>query len=108
MEEEYSTSSKFHHYINIFESRIPSVPPTIQCRYDWILYDLDIEMENVSIRLDQDLMMEILFRNVRFRRIRSGYTIYIDKQHHGIRADILARKWGIGLDKTKRTVQYTS
>ena len=34
MEEEYRTSSNFHQYINIVESRFPCVPPKIQCRYD--------------------------------------------------------------------------
>ena len=29
MEEDYRTSSKFHRYINIVESRIPSAHPTI-------------------------------------------------------------------------------
>ena len=49
--------------------------------------------------MDQDLVVEKLISKVRFRRTRSGSATYIDKLYHGTSADILARKWGIGLDK---------
>ena len=42
------------------------------------------------------------------KRTRSEFATYTYKQHHGISADILARKWGIGLDKAKRTLQSTT
>ena len=38
----------------------------------------------------------------------TGLSTYTSKQHHGISADILARKRGIGLDKEKRTLQSTT
>ena len=47
-------------------------------------------------------------RKVRVKRTRSGFATYIDKQHHGISADLLAIKWGIGLDKAKQTPQSTT
>ena len=34
MEEEYRTSSNFHQYINIVDSRFTCTPTTIECRYD--------------------------------------------------------------------------
>ena len=65
-------------------------------------------MENVSIGLDQDLMVDRLITKVRFKRIRSGLATYTDKRHHGISANILAEKWGILLDKAKQTLQSTT
>ena len=71
MEEEYRTSSKFHRYINSVESRVPRAPPTIQCIYDSVIHEFDRSMENVSIRLAQDFMVDILIRKFRVKRIRS-------------------------------------
>ena len=62
-------------------------------------------MENVSIGLDQDLMVDILISKVRVKIPRSGFAIYTDRKHHGISADILAIKWGIGLDKANMNLQ---
>ena len=73
-----------------------------------VIHEFDIAMANVSIRLAQDLMVDILINNVSVRRTRSGYATYTDKQHYGISSDMLARKWGIGLDKEKRTLQSTT
>ena len=56
----------------------------------------------------QDLMVDILISKVRVKRTRSGFVTYTDTQHHGISTDILARKWGIGLEKAKRTPQSTT
>ena len=65
-------------------------------------------MENVSIGLAQDLMVEILIRNVRVKRTINGLSKYTDKLHHGISAEILAIKWEVGLDKEERTLQSTT
>ena len=65
-------------------------------------------MENVSIGLAQDLMVDRLISNVRVIIIRILFTTYTDKQHHGISADLLAEKWGFALDKAKRTLQTTT
>ena len=62
-------------------------------------------MEKNSIGMAQDLMVDRLISKVRVNRTRSGFTTYTDKQHHGISANLLARKWGIGIDKAKRTLQ---
>ena len=53
-------------------------------------------------------MVYILINKVRVRRTRSGFATYTDKQHHGISTDLLAIKWGIGLDKAKQTLQSTT
>ena len=104
MEEEYRTSSNFYRYINIIESRIPRTPPTIQCRDDSGIHDFDIAMSKISIKLSQYLLVDILINNIRVRKTRSGYAAYTDKQHHGISADLLARKWGIVTDNAKRNL----
>ena len=62
-------------------------------------------MDNVSIGLSKELIVDRLISNVRVRITRSGYTNYKDKQHRGISADILARKWGILLYKANLTLQ---
>ena len=53
-------------------------------------------------------MVYILISNVRVKRTISVFANYTDKQHHGISADLLAIKWGVGLDKAKRTLQSTT
>ena len=65
-------------------------------------------MENVSIGLAQDLMVDRLISKARVKRKRSGFVTYTNKQHHGISTDILTRKWGVGLDKENRTLQSTT
>ena len=82
--------------------------PTIQCRYDLGIHEFDRAMSKFSIGLAQYLMMDIWIIKVRVNITRSGFANYIDKQHHEISADILARKWGIGLDKANQTLQSTT
>ena len=53
-------------------------------------------------------MAERLIGKVRVKITRSGFTTYIDMQHHGISADLLAIKWEIGLDKAKKSLQSTT
>ena len=65
-------------------------------------------MSNVSIGLAQDLMVDILISKFRVKRTRSGFETYTDKKHHGISADLLSRKWGIVIDKEKRTLRSTT
>ena len=65
-------------------------------------------MSNVSIGMAQDLIVDRLISMFRFNRKRSGFATYIYKLHHGISADLLSRKWGIGIDKAKWTLQSTT
>ena len=50
----------------------------------------------------------ILIMKVTVKRKRNGFTTFTDKQQHGISADLLARKWGIVIDKAKQTLQSTT
>ena len=92
MEEDYRTSSNFHRYINIVEIRIPSAPPSIKCRDDPGINEFVRTMAKFSIGLSRDLMADRLISSARVRITRSRYATYTDKQHHGISADVLARK----------------
>ena len=49
-------------------------------------------------------MMGVLKRNDRVSITRSGYATYTDEQHHEISTDLLAKKWGIGIYKSKLTL----
>ena len=65
-------------------------------------------MANFSIGMAHEFMVEILIIKVRVKKTRSGFTTYIDKRHHGISADILARKCRIRLYNAKRNLQSTT
>ena len=65
-------------------------------------------MKNASIELVHGVMVGRLISNVRVRITRYGYANYIDKKHHEISADMLERKFGIVIDKTKLTLQSTT
>ena len=64
-------------------------------------------MENVSIRISQDLIIGRLIINVRVIRIRIIYATYTEKFHHSISSDLLARKRGIGLENSNCTLEST-
>ena len=53
-------------------------------------------------------MVERLIIKVRINKTISGFATYTYKQHHGIRADILARKLGIVIYNTNSTLQSTA
>ena len=76
MEQEYRISSNVHRYINIFDSIVICAPPTIKCRDDLGIHEVDRAMSNVSIVLAQDLMVERLISKVGVKRTRSGFATY--------------------------------
>ena len=53
-------------------------------------------------------MVGRLIIKVSSKRTRSEFATYTYKQHHGISADLVARKWEILIDKAKRTLQSTA
>ena len=56
----------------------------------------------------QDLIVDILIREDRVKRTRSGFATYKDKQYYRISDDILEIKWGIGIYKANQTLQSTT
>ena len=45
------------------------------------------------------MMVHRLISKVKVKRKIIGFATYTYKRHHGISADILAKKWGIVVDK---------
>ena len=48
-----------------------------------------------------------------FDRLQENHThtiaqIHTSKRHHGVNADLLSLKWGIGFEKTKNTIKHTT
>ena len=62
-------------------------------------------MENVSIGLDQYLIVDILIGNVRARRTRRRNYTYTVIFHHGLSVKLLANTCGIDLDKANHTLE---
>ena len=65
-------------------------------------------MDNFSIGMSQDFMVDRLIIKVMVKRTRRGLATYTYKRRHGTSTDILAIKWGFGLDKAKHTLQSTT
>ena len=65
-------------------------------------------MVNVSIGLSQDLMVDRLIGNIRVSMTKKGYAAITNKKHHSITPELLASKWGIGLEKAKETLKATT
>ena len=63
------------------------------------IHDFDRATKSVSIGLVQYLIVDRLIKNGRVTRNRRGYATYTDKPQYGIITDLLARKWGVGIDK---------
>ena len=63
-------------------------------------------MENISIGLNQDLLVDILISNLKVISIRIWYGTYTDKHHHVLSSDILVKKVGIGLNKASKNLEY--
>ena len=69
------------------------------------IHEFDRAKENAYIGLAQELMVNRLIIKVRVKRTSSGFITYTDMQHHVISADLLARKWVIGLDKANSNLK---
>ena len=59
--------------INQARSKIPCAPPVTYIQDDLEIHDFDRAMVNVTIGLDQDLMVDRLIENIRVSRTKRGY-----------------------------------
>lgn len=82
--------------------------PYTMVQDDMALYEFDRAIVNVSLGLAHDLMVDRLISNVKVSKTRTGYATITDDRHHGISAELLAQKWGIGLEKAKATLKCTT
>ena len=49
-------------------------------------------------------MVDRFISNVKVAKTRIGYATITNDRHHGVSAELLAQKWGIGLEKAKATL----
>ena len=71
------------------------------------IHDSDRGMVNVSIRLSQYIMVDRLEGNISVYMTKMGYATIRNKRYHSLTPEILAKKWGIGLEKGKVTLKAT-
>ena len=60
-------------------------------------------MVNVSIGLAQDIMVDRIIVNITVSMTKKGYATITNERHHLVTLELLARKWGIGLENEKDT-----
>ena len=94
--------------ISFTQSSAPSAPPATQVIDDIALQEFDRILATVSTGLIPELIMENIICKVNTRKTRNGYATITDDRHHGISPELLARKWGIGLEKAKNTLKGTT
>ena len=69
----------------------------------------DRAMINTNSGLVQDTMAERLVSNMHVRINAKGVASTItNKRHHGKNPELLAQKWGIGLEKAEQTLKATT
>ena len=72
------------------------------------IYDLDRVMVNVSIRLDQYIIADMLTRSIRVSITKDGYATIKNERHHLVTLELLVRNWWIGLEKAKEMLKATT
>ena len=71
-------------------------------RNDSNIYEYDRAMSQISTGFTPGLMIESMQNSVNISATYSG------ERHHGTDPHLLARKWGIGLNKAKQTLECTT
>ena len=88
--------------------------PQVLVQDDMSFHDFDRAMVDVSLSLTQDLLLDRLMANVKVKMSEvkvSGVncsSAITNKRHHEVSPELLAQKWGIGLDKAKATLKCTT
>ena len=60
-------------------------------------HDFNKAMVNVSIGLDQDLMVYRIIGNIRVSITKKVCAKITNERHHSVTPELLSRKWGISL-----------
>ena len=87
--------------INQARSQTPCDTPVTYIQDDMDIHDFDGVTVNLSIWLDQDLLVDRLIGNIRVSVTKKGYATVTNKRYHSVTPEILAEKWEIGLEKAK-------
>ena len=79
-----------------------------QIQDDIAIHEFDRALTDISLGLSQDLIAERIISNVKTRQQRFGFATITNERHHGVDPELLAQKWGIGLEKAKATLRNTT
>ena len=63
---------------------------------------------DVSTGLVQGLMVKRRIANVNTTCVKDTYATITNDHHHGVKPELIARKWGIGLNKAKTTLKFVT
>ena len=94
--------------ISVAQSYAPAAPPITQTQYDIALHEFDHTQATVSTGLVPELILESIVCKVRSKKTRTGYPTITDDWHHVISPELLAQKWGIGIEKVKDKIRGTA
>lgn len=94
--------------VSLVQGHGPSSSPSVEIRDDIEVSDYDRALANVSLGLVPSLMVERLISNVKVAKVKNEYATITDARHHGINTELIARKWGICLDRAKATLKCTT
>ena len=72
------------------------------------MHEFDRTFTSISTGLILELLAESIICKVKTRMTRTGFATITDKKHHGISLELLAQKWGIGVDKANNTLKSTT
>ena len=94
--------------ISVAQSYVPAAPPITQIQDDIAIHEFDRTLASISPGLIPELLVESIICKVKTRMTRTGFATITDKRHHGISLELLAQKWGIGVDKASNTLKNTA
>ena len=94
--------------ISVAQSHVPAAPPITQIQDDVAIHEFDRTLASISTGLIPELLAESITCKVKTRIMRTGFVTITDKRHHGISSELLAQKWGIGIDKAIDTLKSTT
>ena len=72
------------------------------------IHEYDWAMASISLGLHQDILAKQIVSNVKVRKVNDQYSTITKDRHHGISAELISRKWGIGIEKACQTLKCTT
>ena len=108
MEEEQRSNIFNIRLTNQVRSQTPCAPPVTCIQDDMDIHNFDRDMTNVLMLLYSDLMVDRLMGNIRVSMTKKVYATITNERHHSVTPELLARKWGIGLENPKEKFRATT
>ena len=94
--------------IHLVQSTVPTAPPVTRVADDSAIHEYDINLASVSTSLVPDSLIKNIICNVKTRQTRNGFATITNDRHHGVSPELLAQKWGIGIEKAKMTLKSST